>query len=140
MFDTKLASKEEIKINLTLVDVDQVDGKLSKEEFVNYHLKKFAAVEEGAFTVLINALMEKAEDAVVIDDTPAEARSIATPSPPARPSCNSQCRSFRRARAVVAHLWDFLAQISTRFNTLIIKGDAAYPAEPSCKIAVVQFK
>ena len=73
IFDKKMSSNEEIKNNLNLVDTDQADGKLTKEEFVKYHLQKFSAVDDGLFVSMIGALMAKAEDEVVIDDKPAVA-------------------------------------------------------------------
>jgi len=71
LFDKKLDTKDDVKAKLSMVDVDQKDGKLSKEEFVGYHLQKFSAMDDGTFQMLIETLMAKAEAEMVIDDTAA---------------------------------------------------------------------
>ena len=124
IFDKKMSSAEDIKAALKMVDVDQADGKLSKEEFVKYHLKKFAAVDDGIFQGMITALLKKAEDETVIDEVPAEIAA----EPPNRPEA---------AAADAAAPSD---PTTTRFNTLIMPGEPHYPAAPKCKVAVVQFK
>eukprot|EP00966_Prymnesium_polylepis_P078517 1820063-Prymnesium_polylepis.1 len=47
LFDKKLDSQADIRAALKMADVQQVDGKLSKDEFVTYHLQKFAATEDS---------------------------------------------------------------------------------------------
>ena len=54
-------------------------------EFVKYHLQKFSAVDDGLFVSMIGALMEKAENEVVIDDKPAIAGQANEPEPEPEP-------------------------------------------------------
>ena len=53
LFDKKLDSQADIRAGLKMADVQQVDGKLSKDEFVTYHLQKFAATEDSVFEMMI---------------------------------------------------------------------------------------
>ena len=72
LFDSKLAdpSSEELKAKFAEIDSDP-DAVLTKDEFVNWHLKKFAKLEDDMFLIIVGRLLEKAEAAVVIDDKPA---------------------------------------------------------------------
>lgn len=83
IFDDKMA-KTDIAVQLKEVDAEGVkDGKLTKEEFVAYHLKKFELVDEATFSSIMDALITKAEDAEVIDDAPAVAGEEAAAEEPA---------------------------------------------------------
>ena len=77
IFDDKV-TKAEVGDALKDIDKDQVDGKLTKSEFVQYHLKKFEVLDDGTFAKIMDALITKAEDADVIDDEPAVVDEPAT--------------------------------------------------------------
>ena len=50
------------------VDMDVGDGKLTRDEFVAYHLDKFSALSDAACEKLVAHLTAQADEVVVIDD------------------------------------------------------------------------
>merc|ERR1712185_798321 len=63
---------EATKAHFSKIDADVADGMLSKDEFVSYHMKVFSAMPFSEFTEILAPLLEKAEEAEVIDDVPVE--------------------------------------------------------------------
>ena len=62
---------EAARAHFSKIDADVADGMLTKEEFVTYHMKIFSAVPYTEFAEIVAPLLEKAEEAEVIDDDPA---------------------------------------------------------------------
>jgi len=78
LFDEKVTLAEEIKSKFDAIDSEQKDGKLSKEEFITYHLQKFKVLDDETFDVICSQLLPKAEAAKVIEDVPAVVGTDAT--------------------------------------------------------------
>ena len=55
------------------MDTDN-SGVLSKQEFVDFHIKKFASVSDDVFSKFTMKLLEKSEDTVVVDSAEAGAK------------------------------------------------------------------
>ena len=67
LFATKMeSSSDEIKAKFSEIDTEP-DAKLTKEEFVKWHMTKFAKLEDDNFLIVTGRLLKKAEDEVVID-------------------------------------------------------------------------
>ena len=67
-------SKFDADLKAKFVEIDSdgpADAKLTKAEFVQWHLKKFASLEDDNFLIVTGRLLQKAEDTQVVDSTPA---------------------------------------------------------------------
>eukprot|EP00966_Prymnesium_polylepis_P115701 2674739-Prymnesium_polylepis.2 len=72
LFDALIArSDETARLKFQMADSDKTDNKLSKEEFVQYYEKHFSSYEESHFLDVVAVMLDRAEAAVILDESPA---------------------------------------------------------------------
>ena len=68
LFDSKLPA--DVKAKFEEIDSDP-DAKLSRSEFIDWHMKKFGKLEDLQFQIVVGRLLNKAVDTTIIDEQPA---------------------------------------------------------------------